>query len=125
MLLILSHTISNELILGEKVVKIVVVELDLTYDNIRSQMTENGLKHPEILMKQIKLETGNLKRIKGNNLFGFRKDDYLSFDTWVDCIKFAKVWQDKRYKGGNYYAFLVKINYAEDSLYIEKLKRIR
>lgn len=121
----LSHTIHNEIVLGSKMVEIVVVELDLTYDNILSQMAENGLKHPDILMRQIKLETGNLKRIKGNNLFGFRKDDYLSFDTWIDCIKYAKVWQDKRYKGGNYYAFLVKINYAEDPLYIEKLKRFR
>ena len=85
-------------------------------------MNKIGIKYPEILLNQIRLETGNLTKIYGNNLFGFKSEEYLSYDTWVDCIKYAKVWQDKKYKGGNYYAFLVRINYAQDSLYIQKLK---
>lgn len=122
---VLSTNISNDLVIENKVIETVVNGVELTYDNIMAEMIQNELKHTDILLKQIKLETGNLKRIKDNNLFGFRKNDYLSFNTWMDCIKYAKVWQDKRYKGGNYYTFLDKINYAEDPLYFEKLKRIK
>ena len=122
---VLSTNISNDLVVENKVIETVVNEIELTYDNIMTEMIQNELKHTDILLKQIKLETGNLKRIKDNNLFGFRKNESLSFDTWMDCIKYAKVWQDKRYKGGNYYTFLDKINYAEDPLYFEKLKRIK
>lgn len=123
-LLTLSKTLSKEIYLGEMEVKMVVIELSLTYDNILSEMNKIGLKHPDILLKQIKIETGNLKKIKGNNLFGFRKNNYISYDTWTDCIKYAKVWQDKRYKGGDYYTFLENINYAEDPLYNDKVKKV-
>jgi hypothetical protein len=123
LLLMLTKSFNNREYVGDKVIK--MVEVELNYENILNEMTKIGLKYPNILLNQIRLETGNLTKIYGNNLFGFTSDEYLSYDTWLDCIKYAKMWQDKKYKGGNYYTFLVKINYAEDPLYIQKLQRFR
>jgi hypothetical protein len=60
------------------------------------------------------------------NIFGFRvKSGYLNFDHWTGCVDYYKTWQDKYYKGGDYYEFLRDIGYAEDTNYINKLKSLR
>lgn len=97
----------------------------LTIYNVRKELIIQGLQHVDILIAQVRLETGNLKYIKGNNLFGFRTNKYMTFNTWKECIIYMKNWQLRKYKGGNYYTFLDSIGYAEDNMYTKKLKQFK
>lgn len=93
--------------------------------NIEIHLKAAEIQHINIVLNQIRLETGNLKFVKNNNLFGFRTDEYLKFGHWTEAIKYKKNWQDKYYKKGNYYTFLKNLPYAEDSNYIIKLKQFK
>lgn len=91
-----------------------------------------GIKHPEIVFSQSVFETMHYKckkcSLDMNNLFGFqvKKQEYLEFDSWQSSCDYYKTWQDKYYKGGDYYKFLEKIKYAKaGSTYIVKLKQIK
>lgn len=60
-----------------------------------------------------------------NNLFGLRRGSgYRRFSHWTESVMAYNNLIYKRYKGGNYYAFLEKIGYAEDSNYTNKLKAL-
>ncbi len=101
------------------------ISLDLVYN----ELIRKEVKYPEIVICQVILETGYLKsyscRVR-NNLFGFYNGkQYLSFKDWRQCICYKRMWQNRYYKGGNYYEFLEKLGYSEDSLYVDKLKRIK
>lgn len=112
------------------IIPIVIENNDsLTIENLYCQLVEDSVQFPDIIMRQALHETGNFKsyscRIR-HNLFGFsRKDTLMWFKSWKDCVTYKKKWQKKMYKGGNYYKFLKQIGYAEDSLYVEKLKKIK
>lgn len=110
------------------IVECSILNLPLTLENVIIMLKRYDIKHPEVVVRQIQLETGHLKS-KGatidNNLFGFRKQNYMTFDNWVESVEYYKRWQDKKYKGGNYYTFLQNVGYAKDSLYIQKLKSIK
>lgn len=98
----------------------------LTIENVIAELKKLRIKHSDIVLKQIKLETGNLKYVENNNLFGFRGNHgYLEFNTWQESVEYKKQWQDKKYHGGNYYDFLIKVKYASDSSYIKKLKQFK
>lgn len=98
----------------------------LTIENVRQELKKLGVKHSNIVIKQVKLETGNLKYVRNNNLFGFRGNSgYLKFNTWQDAVKYKKQWQDKKYHGGDYYDFLIKVGYATDNTYIKKLRQMK
>jgi hypothetical protein len=76
-----------------------------------------GIRHPEIVMRQALLETGNLRHpmlMSRNNLFGFRMRAYLRFDNWQDSVAYYKRWQDRHYTDSseNYFRFLDRIRYA-------------
>lgn len=94
---------------------------------VYKELVKIGVKFPEIVTAQAKLETGNFTsdyyNIR-NNLFGFRgKKGYLYFESWKHACQNYKQWQDKHYKyGKDYFTFLKDIKYAEDSMYIQKLK---
>lgn len=111
-----------------KETKISKVEADGTFTVIKLKKLVDtiGIKHPEIVFAQARLETGNFKSLlftKNNNLFGFRgKNGYIEYDHWAESVKAYKRFQDKYYKGGDYYSFLERIGYAEDSNYIKKVK---
>jgi hypothetical protein len=94
---------------------------------LKNELVKVGIKEHTIVYNQALLETGNFKSDYFNNrfnLFGFRsKNGYMKFDSWKDCVGYYKTWQVKRYKGGDYYKFLTKVGYAEDTLYIKKLKK--
>jgi len=127
--LLFTLTANTEMIVKSE--NIVEVKKELTMDNIVEYMKEIELAHVEILLAQIHLETGNLKNIKHeNNLFGFRFNKYLTFESWEECIDYMKTWQDKHWvnytnKGGkDYYRFLLQKKFAEDANYIAKLKKI-
>lgn len=100
----------------------------LTLENIYYELLKEGIKEPLIVLAQIYHETANLKSkvcLTKNNLLGFNSNKgYRKFASWQDCIKYAKVWQDKRYTGGDYYIFLSKIKYAKDVKYTKKIKSL-
>jgi len=110
----------------------------LSLKDIEKLLIDNNIQYPEIVLAQIRLETGNLKsRIckENKNLFGMkypRKREttaigeqfgHAMYSTYSDCIKDYALWQQSRYKGGDYYAFLEDIGYAQDKDYINKLKQ--
>ena len=80
------------------------------FDTVLRYMYQKEIKHAEIVLKQIRLETGNLKctgcSLDYNNLFGFfYKGSYLKFDSWQESVDYYKRWQDKYYKGGRLLCF--------------------
>ena len=96
---------------------------------IFNTLCDSGVQYPEIAMRQIILETGWLKSpflMKRNNLFGFRKKEYLRFTDWRESIDYYHKWQKKYFLNSreNYYDFLVRIKYAEARNYIDVLKKI-
>ena len=111
----------------EKKVKNITLDNDsFSPDGLKKELNKIGIKHSNIVYAQARLETGNFKSkyfLERNNLFGFRnKTGYMKFNNWKDCCYYYKEWQSKRYEKGDYYQFLLNIRYAEDSMYIEKLK---
>jgi flagellum-specific peptidoglycan hydrolase FlgJ len=85
------------------------------------------IEHPEIVIKQFILETGWGKSYvckKFNNLFGFRgSNGYFKYKHWTESVEHYKEFQNKKYKGGDYYVFLHKVGYAEAPDYIQILKQ--
>jgi|SRR5690606_16091266 len=102
---------------------------ELTVENLQKEISRLGIKEGDVVLRQAILETGWFKctncSMGTNNLFGFfYKGKYLSFDNWVESVEYYKWWQDQVYKGGDYYAFLKKIGYAEAPNYIKYLKSL-
>jgi flagellum-specific peptidoglycan hydrolase FlgJ len=111
----------------------------LNWHNIRREIAKCDLKFPEIVMLQIRLETGGLTSrlcLECNNLTGMKravkrkttaigreKNGAAVYATWQDCLKDYKAWQDYMYKGGDYLNFLSRV-YATDPYYVSKLKRL-
>jgi len=87
------------------------------------------IQYPEIVLAQAKLESGNFtsnRFKKYNALFGFQTSDtnIIKYKSWKESVIHYKTWQMKRLKGGeNYYDFLIRIKYASDTNYINKLKQ--
>jgi flagellum-specific peptidoglycan hydrolase FlgJ len=89
-----------------------------------------NIQYPEIVVAQSILETGyyRSKNCKvNNNLFGLynsNKKDYYKFNHWTESVEAYYTLVQYRYKEGDYYNWLQTIGYAEDSLYINKVKEI-
>jgi hypothetical protein len=90
-----------------------------------------NIQHKDIVYAQAILETGHFKSNvckNYNNLFGLynsRLKDYYKFNHWVESVIAYTKYIQYRYKPPeDYYKFLERIGYAEDPLYIDKLKRI-
>lgn len=109
-------------------------------DSMKVELNNNGIKHVDIVLKQSIWESGwfNCKSCswsRYNNPFGFRHKSwisetnpkgYIKFKNWRKSVEYYKNWQLKYYKGGDYYAFLLNIGYAEaGTRYIDNLKSIR
>lgn len=111
--------------------EIILDTLSFSLQNLDLVLTELGVKHKDIVIKQFILETGWGKSYsfkKRNNLFGLtnpRTKDYFSFDHWTKSVKGYKNSVQYKYKGGDYYEFLKNLPYAEDPKYISKLKHIK
>ena len=105
---------------------------------MRSLLVKHNVKHVEIVLRQSVWESGWYKckycSLKFNNPFGFRlsskaregnSQGYLEFDTIEDAVRYYKRWQDKYYKGEDYYDFLKRIGYAADNdKYVRHLKSL-
>ena len=100
----------------------------LVDSNVYREIVSQKIYHPDIVLAQAKLETGNYKSkvcIVYNNLFGLRKPDgsYYKFNSWQESVKAYKDWVQNKYTPPNdYYDFIDSIGYAEDVSYISKLK---
>ena len=90
----------------------------------------SDIKFPDIVLRQAIWETGWFKSkhlIHKNNLFGFRQTkEYMYFNSWQESVDYYKRWQVRQYTkdGEDYYAFLVRIKYAQSKKYIGCLKSL-
>lgn len=109
--------------------------LDMVYFYLRFF----NIQHPEVVWCQSYLETNKLTQINNkNNLFNFRyskrysvgikenKSKYTEYKHWIHSIIEYRNWQRRKYKDTteNYYHFLKRVGFAEDTLYNHKLKFI-
>lgn len=89
------------------------------------------IKHSDIVTAQAILETGHFRSegcTKDNNLFGLynsHKREFFKFNHWTESVKAYRDMVQYRYKEGDYYTWLDNIGYAEDSIYVAKVKIIR
>lgn len=90
-----------------------------------------NVKYPKAVLAQAKLESGNYTSShckNGNNFLGLynsKKKKYFAFSHWTECIEAYKDMIEYKHRDGeDYYDFLVRIHYAEDSSYVYKVKRI-
>ena len=101
-----------------------------TKELVRDACEHYDIKHIDIVVAQSILETGMYRSeqcLKHNNLFGLynsRRQVYFRFNHWTESVKAYRDLIQYRYTGGDYYKWLDKIGYAEDSLYIIKVKGI-
>lgn len=118
-------------------IAIVYPTVRITYDEIKAILKEYDIKHADIVLAQIRLETGNLSSTisrKNKNLFGMKYPrkrettaigEYLGhakYKTYADCIADYAIWQKTNYIEGDYFTFLIEVGYAKDIDYISKLK---
>ena len=101
----------------------------LTLVNVYDALIACEVAHPDIVMRQVIVETMWLKCKNCskdlNNLFGFfLNGKYVEFDSWFESVMYYKQWQDSYYKGGDYYAFLLSIGYATSEKYERTLKQV-
>ena len=100
-------------------------------EGLREALLYYNIEYPDIVYAQAVLETGNFNSTLctvGNNLFGLydsKRGKYYKFNHWTESVVKYKEWIQRRYKPPqDYYTFLKRIGYAEDSQYINKLRRI-
>ena len=133
-----SYKLVNKATNSKLISKILIREDTVfTVQKFVTELQIQGVKFPDIVLRQACLESGfftsNIWK-KYNNPFGFCfKDKYLQFDDYKQAIKYYKDWQDRWFPyyvkdrlidSNSYYKFLNDIQYASDSLYIQKLKGI-
>lgn len=103
---------------------------DLTIENLYKVLDKYDVKFPNIVMAQALLETGRFTSplcLQSHNLFGLRHPSdgsYYVFNSWEESVKAYKDDVQYKYDGGDYYAFLNRIGYAQDPKYTSKVMRI-
>lgn len=93
---------------------------------LKQEINRQNILYSNIVYAQARLETGNFKSQvfkENNNLFGFvGNNGYIKYNSWQESVKDYKEWQNKYYVRGDYYTFLKRVGYAEDTSYIYKLR---
>lgn len=118
-----------------KVITIIAMMLAMalqgqTREQVMAEIQRQGIPHPDIVLAQARLETGNFKSEqcqRDHNLFGMkmrRGKRYARYRNWKESVKDYKERISSRYQGGDYYAFLRRIGYASDPKYISKVRNI-
>jgi flagellum-specific peptidoglycan hydrolase FlgJ len=117
---------------------------ELTTEYLKLAIEINGIIAPEIVFAQSCLETGNFQSelcTGQNNLFGMKKarrrqttargstdNNYATYLSWYDSVKDMKLFQEWYLSRGrdltDYFGFLAAIGYAEDPLYIPKVRKL-
>lgn len=100
----------------------------LNRENVEKELIRRNIPCYNIVLAQSILETGEYTSSlckTHNNIFGIKKGNkYKYYTNWKECISDYSKYFSSKYKGGDYYEFLIKCNYAEDIEYINKLKKI-
>ena len=102
----------------------------LNIDNLYEELLNQQIDYPEIVLAQALLETGHFESFscrERNNLFGLTKRDgtYMTFPHWTYSVAaYKKYIQKYKEVPEDYYKYLERLGYAEDSAYIEKVKHI-
>ena len=143
-LVILSSNHGNmlpEKCMEQKEVDEILYQDTLSIDLVREFLYSKRIEHPDIVLAQIKLESGNLTSelfIENNNFLGMKyavqrptgalgkKNGYANYDSWEDCVYDYMVWQSryaKKLSKEEYFDYLGE-NYAQDKSYISKLKQL-
>lgn len=102
----------------------------LNQEEVYEMLCSAQIEHPKIVLQQVILETGHFKSnacINKNNLFGFMdRNGVKTYKSFWESVQAYKSWQSVWYESGNnYYEFLDKSGYSEDSTYIDTLKKIK
>lgn len=106
------------------------LDMELSIANLYKALEKYDVKFKKIVVAQALLETGYFSSHvcrEYNNLFGLRRPSdghYYEFDSWEESVKAYRDYVQYKYKGGNYYAFLDKIGYAEAGDYIIQVRKI-
>lgn len=104
--------------------------LELNEQNLYNELIKQKVDFPEIVKAQAILETGNFKSYSckvHNNLFGLKKKNgaYMYFEHWTLAVAaYKKYIQKYKTPPNDYYKYLQNLGYAEDKMYITKLKQI-
>lgn len=126
-----------------------IKNIPFSEDLLRRCLDYEGVKYPEIVILQSRLETGNYSSdifLNGNNLFGMKYPghrptvaagsykEHARYTHWSDSVMDYALWQEwylsRGYKIGDgedndfYFVFLKSIPYAEDPRYISKLVKM-
>jgi hypothetical protein len=101
---------------------------DAFVERVFEGICQSGIRFPRVVMRQAILETGWFRSpflMSRNNLFAFRRGNYLRFDQFGHSILFYKAWQDKNMPIAvdDYYLFLDRIQYGSPD-YTSHLKKI-
>ena len=100
----------------------------LTRENLKNELIRRNIPCYEIVLAQALHESGNFKSKicrERNNIFGMRtKKGYKRYESWIACVDDYENKFSKRYKGGDYFVFLRKVNYAEDPSYEQKVRKL-
>lgn len=103
---------------------------ELTIDNLYKALDKYDVKFKKIVVAQAILETGHFSSVlcmQNHNIFGLRHPSdgsYYVFNSWEESVKAYKEDVQYKYTGGDYYAFLTNIGYAQDPLYARKVMKI-
>lgn len=103
---------------------------ELNHQNVYNELISQGIDYPEIVLAQAILETGNYKSYScttRHNLFGLRRRDgtYMEFGHWTESVgAYKKYIQKYQELPEDYYKFLDDLGYAEDSIYVVRVKQI-
>lgn len=111
-------------------------------DSVYNYILELNIKHPDIVFRQARIESGNFKSKvfkDNNNMFGFKKAykrpntqigtnrGYATYNSWQECVVDYALYQTYSAKGLDedaYKEFLGR-NYAEDPEYINKISKVK
>lgn len=103
----------------------------LNIDNLYEELKNQEVDFPEIVLAQALLETNHFESYscrERNNLFGLTKRDgtYMTFSHWTYSVAaYKKYIQKYKEVPEDYYSYLEKLGYAEDSAYIAKVKQVK
>lgn len=111
-----------------------VIEQMTFEDSVFTYIVELNIKHPNVVLKQAKIESGNFKSkvyLENNNMFGFKRAfkrantqvgtnrGYAVYTSWRECVIDYALYQTysaKNLSREEYINFLGK-HYAEDPNY--------
>lgn len=141
-ILLVANWNSNEPLSCSNISTPKIYSRPFTEDALIDLLEDCNMKYPHIVLAQAKLESSNFKSKvfkQNNNMFGMRKarqritsamgekNTYAYYRDWMDCVYDYAMYQSSvMCKVSNESEYFVRLGerYAEDSLYVDKLKRI-